>query len=63
MAWHALTHLVLAILKSEEPHKRLGIRMTPTRNTLAALGWAATSVALTRYALAHRNLPSHRAAA
>ena len=50
MAWHALTHLVLAATKSEEPHSRLGIRMTPARNAAAAVLWAGVSVALMRYA-------------
>lgn len=56
MAWHAFTHLALAILKSEEPHKKLGIKMTPARNTAAAGIWAAVSLLLTRYAL-KRELP------
>ena len=50
MAWHALTHLALAALKSEEPHKRLGITMTPARNAAAAAVWAGVAVALARYA-------------
>ena len=50
MAWHALTHLALAASKSEEPHKTLGIRMTPARNAAAAAVWAGVSVALKRYA-------------
>lgn len=50
MAWHALTHLSLAATKSAEPHSRLGIRMTPARNTVAAVLWGGVSIALTRYA-------------
>ena len=49
MAWHALTHLMLALTKSNEPHKRLGIRMTPARNAAAAVLWAGVSIALMRY--------------
>ena len=48
MAWHAVTHLALAATKSEEPHNRLGIRMTPARNVAAAAFWAVVSVVLTR---------------
>lgn len=54
MGWHALTHLVLAAIKSDEPHRRLGIKMTPIRNAAAAVLWAGVSVALTRYAWADR---------
>lgn len=50
MTWHALTHLALAGVKSEEPHRSLGIRMTPARNVAAAAFWAGVSVALMRYA-------------
>lgn len=59
MARHALTHAVLAAIKSEEPHKSLGIRMTPAANTVAAVLWAGVSVALARYAWSpRRSLPS-----
>ena len=59
MAWHALTHVVLAAIKSEEPHKSLGIEMTPARNAAAAVLWAGVSAALTRYAFRrHRLLPA-----
>lgn len=50
MAWHAFTHLGLAILRSEEPHSKLGIKMTPARNAAAAGVWAAVSLVLARYA-------------
>ena len=57
MAWHALTHLVLAAIKSEEPHKSFGIKMTPARNAAAAVVWAGVSMALTQYGGAgHRAL-------
>lgn len=58
MAWHAFTHLALAIFKSEEPHKKLGIRMTPARNTAAAGITAAVSLFLARYVLKRRGLPT-----
>ena len=51
MGWHALTHAVLAAIKSDEPHKRLGIPMTPARNAVAAVLWAGVSIALAQYAL------------
>lgn len=50
MGWHALTHAVLAAIRSDEPHKSLGIKMTPARNALAAMVWAGVSAALLRYA-------------
>lgn len=59
MAWHALTHAVLAATKSDEPHRNLGIPMTPARNAVAAVLWAGVSVALTRYAVSRqRALPA-----
>lgn len=63
MAWHALTHLVLSAIKTDEPHRTLGIKMTPARNAAAAVLWATVSAALTRYAWAQRGtLPSPRSA-
>ena len=63
MAWHALTHGVLAGTKTDEPHKSLGITMTPGRNALAAALWAGVSVALARYAFTrHGQLAAARAA-
>ena len=50
MAWHALTHGALAALRTDEPHKSLGIPMTPRRNAAAAAVWAGVSFALMRYA-------------
>lgn len=43
MAWHALTHAVLAAITTDEPHKTLGIPMTPARNAAAAVVWAGVS--------------------
>ena len=54
MAWHALTHLALAALKTDQPHRSMGIKMTPARNAAAAVLWAGVSAALARYALAQR---------
>ena len=51
MAWHALTHVVLALTHSKEPHSKLGIPMTPVTNAVAALAWVGASAILTRYAL------------
>ena len=53
MAWHALTHGALAALKTDEPHRSLGIPMTPMRNAAAAALWAGVSLALMRYAARH----------
>ncbi len=55
MAWHALTHAALAITRSQEPHSKLGIRMTPALNAGATLLWAGVSLMLTRYALKARS--------
>lgn len=54
MAWHAFTHLALAVIRTDEPHRSIGIKMTPARNAAAAALWAGVSVALTRYAWANR---------
>ena len=54
MAWHALTHTVLALTRSKEPHSRLGIPITPVMNAVGALAWAGISVVLTRYVLKAR---------
>lgn len=56
MAWHALTHLALAATRTDEPHRSLGITMTPARNAAAALLWAGVSVGLARYAYARPRL-------
>lgn len=56
MAWHALTHGALAALKTDEPHKSLGIPMTPMRNAAAAALWAGVSFALMRYATTRSQL-------
>lgn len=56
MAWHALTHAALAAVKTDEPHRSLGIAMTPARNAAAAAVWAGVSVALMRYG-AKQQLP------
>lgn len=61
MAWHTLTHAVLAITRSKEPHSKLGIRMTPGMNLAATVVWAAVSLALTRYALRARSDSGARA--
>lgn len=53
MAWHALTHAVLAAITTDEPHKTLGIPMTPARNAAAAVVWAGVSLALMRYGARH----------
>lgn len=58
MAWHALTHLALAATRTDEPHRSLGIRMTPARNAAAALLWAGVSAALARYAPARPRMLS-----
>ena len=55
MAWHALTHAVLAITRSKEPHSKLGIRITPGLNAGATILWAGISLVLTRYALRARS--------
>lgn len=49
MAWHALTHLALAVTSSEEPHRSLGIKMTPARHTAAAALAAGMSLFLMRF--------------
>ena len=49
MAWHALTHAALAAIRTDEPHRSLGIPMTPARNAAAAAVWAGVSLALMRY--------------
>ena len=54
MAWHALTHAALAAIKTDEPHRSIGIPMTPMRNLAAAAVWAGVSLALMRYGAGHR---------
>lgn len=54
MAWHAITHGALAALRTDEPHRSLGIPMTPRRNAAAAALWAGVSLALMRYAAMRR---------
>ena len=53
MAWHALTHAALAAIKTDQPHRSLGIPMTPARNAAAAAVWAGVSLALMRYGAKH----------
>ena len=59
-AWHALTHLTLAIARTDEPHRSFGIRMTRGRNWAAAGVFAGLALLFGHYGLrrSERRLPA-----